>query len=30
MTRVGIIGHRDLPEPTCKLVSAAIATHLGA
>ena len=29
MTRVGITGHRDLPEPTCKLVSAAIATHLG-
>jgi hypothetical protein len=29
MTRVGITGHRDLHEPTCKLVSAAIATHLG-
>ena len=29
MTRVGITEHRDLPEPTCKLVSAAIATHLG-
>jgi hypothetical protein len=29
MTRVGITGHRDLPEPTCKLVSAAIATQLG-
>jgi hypothetical protein len=28
MTRVGVTGHRDLPEPTCKLVSAAIATHL--
>jgi hypothetical protein len=29
MTRVGITGHRDLPEPTCKLVSAAISTHIG-
>ena len=29
MTRVGITGHRDLLEPTCELVSAAIATHLG-
>jgi hypothetical protein len=28
MTRVGITGHRDLPEPTCRLVSAAIATQL--
>jgi hypothetical protein len=28
MTRVGITGHRDLPEPTCELVSAAIASHL--
>ena len=28
MTRVGVTGHRDLPEPTCKLVSAALATHL--
>ncbi|MEN3281871.1 MAG: hypothetical protein V7607_3011 [Solirubrobacteraceae bacterium] len=28
MTRVGVTGHRDLPEPTCKLVSAAIAIHL--
>jgi hypothetical protein len=28
MTRVGITGHRDLPEPTCRLVSAAIAAQL--
>jgi hypothetical protein len=28
MTRVGVTGHRDLPEPTCRLVSAAIATQL--
>jgi hypothetical protein len=28
MTRVGVTGHRDLPEPTCKLVSAAVATQL--
>ena len=29
MTRVAVTGHRDLPEPTCRLVSAAIATQLG-
>ena len=29
MTRVGVTGHRDLPEPTCRLVSAAIAGELG-
>jgi hypothetical protein len=29
MTRVGITGHRDLPAPTCRLVSAAIAAQLG-
>jgi len=29
MTRVGVTGHRDLPEPTCRLVSAAIAAALG-
>jgi hypothetical protein len=29
MTRVGITGHRDLPDPTCRLVSAAIANELG-
>jgi hypothetical protein len=29
MTRVGITGHRDLHDPTCRLVSAAIATQLG-
>jgi hypothetical protein len=28
MTRVGITGHRDLTEPTSRLVSAAIATQL--
>jgi hypothetical protein len=28
MTRVGITGHRDLPDPTCRLVSASIATEL--
>jgi hypothetical protein len=28
MTRVGITGHRDLPDPTCRLVSAEIATEL--
>jgi hypothetical protein len=28
MTRVAVTGHRDLPEPTCKLVSAAIAKEL--
>jgi hypothetical protein len=28
MTRVGVTGHRDLPEPTCRLVSAAIAAAL--
>jgi hypothetical protein len=29
MTRVGITGHRDLRDPTRRLVSAAIATQLG-
>lgn len=29
MTRVGITGHRDLHDPTCGLVSAAIARQLG-
>ena len=29
MTRVGITGHRDLHDPTCGLVSAAIALQLG-
>jgi hypothetical protein len=29
MTRVAVTGHRDLAEPTCRLVSAAIATQLG-
>jgi hypothetical protein len=29
MTRVGITGHRDLQDPTRRLVSAAIATELG-
>jgi hypothetical protein len=28
MTRVGVTGHRDLPEPTCRLVAAAIAVQL--
>jgi hypothetical protein len=28
MTRVGVTGHRDLSEPTCRLVAAAIATQL--
>jgi hypothetical protein len=28
MTRVGVTGHRDLSEPTCKLVAAAIAIQL--
>ena len=28
MTRVGITGHRDLADPTCRLVSAGIATEL--
>jgi hypothetical protein len=28
MTRVGVTGHRDLPESTCRLVSAAIAAQL--
>jgi hypothetical protein len=28
MTRVGVTGHRDLSEPTCRLVAAAIAIQL--